>query len=163
MTTASKNQRVLPGDNRALASVAGQFFINGAVLASFVPRLPGIRDRLDVDLRTIGLLISLATLGGLLGSVAVSPVLDRFGTKITMSSGALGLVIVLPLIGFVTAPWQLVLVLGALGAVDVLTDVGMNVQGSAISERRDTPVMNRLHGMWTVSYTHLTLPTIYSV
>ena len=150
MTTASKNQRVLPGDNRALASVAGQFFINGAVLASFVPRLPGIRDRLDVDLRTIGLLISLATLGGLLGSVAVSPVLDRFGTKITMSSGALGLVIVLPLIGFVTAPWQLVLVLGALGAVDVLTDVGMNVQGSAISERRDTPVMNRLHGMWSL-------------
>lgn len=146
----NKNERVLPGDGRALASVAGQFFVNGAVLASFVPRLPGIRDRLDVDLGTIGVLISVATLGGLIGSVSVTPVLNRFGSKATMSAGAVGLVALLPIIGFVTSPLQLVIVLGALGAADVLTDVGMNVQGSAISERRDTPVMNRLHGMWSL-------------
>lgn len=150
MESVTKNQRVLPGDNRALGSIAGQFFINGAVLASFVPRLPGIRDRLDVDLKTIGFLISLATLGGLIGSVTLTPLLDRFGSKLTMSSGALGLVVLLPLIGFVASPIQLVIVLAALGAVDVLTDAAMNVQGSAISERRDTPVMNRLHGMWSL-------------
>lgn len=150
MESVTKNERVLPGDNRALASVAGQFFVNGAVLASFVPRLPGIRDRLDVDLRTIGVLISLATLGGLIGSVTITPILDRFGSKVTMSGGALGLVVLLPIIGFVTSPFQLVIVLGLLSAVDVITDVGMNVQGSAISERRDTPVMNRLHGMWSL-------------
>ncbi len=144
------NARVLPGDNRALASVAAQFFINGAVVSSYVPRLPGIRDRLDLDLRTIGTLIALATLGGLLGSITVSHALDRFGTKWTMTGGALLLVLLLPIVGFVDAAWQLMIVLGLIGAADVLTDVGMNVQGSAISERRDAPVMNRLHGMWSL-------------
>jgi fucose permease len=32
--------------------------------------------------------------------------------------------------------------------VDVLVDISMNLQGSWISARRHTPVMNRLHGLW---------------
>jgi len=143
-------ERRLPGDNRALASVATQFFINGAVVSSYVPRLPGLRDRLDIDLRTIGTLIALATLGGLLGSAMVSSLLARFGTKWTMTGGSLLLVLVLPIVGVVNATWQLMVVLGLIGAADVVTDVAMNVQGSAISERRRAPVMNRLHGMWSL-------------
>ena len=33
--------------------------------------------------------------------------------------------------------------------VDVLVDISMNLQGSWISARRHTPVMNRLHGLWS--------------
>ena len=33
---------------------------------------------------------------------------------------------------------------------DIFIDVAMNVQGSAISARRHTPVMNRLHGLWSL-------------
>ncbi len=148
MTTAQAGP--LPGDQRALGSVAAQFFINGAVVASFVPRLPGIRDRLEIDLRTIGTLIALATLGGLLGSAVVNHLLETFGSKKTTAAGAFGIVVMLPVVGLVTETWQLVLALGLLSAVDVVADVGMNVQGSAISERRAKPVMNRLHGMWSL-------------
>ena len=84
MSDTTQDPGVLPGDNRALASVAAQFFVNGAVVSSYVPRLPGIRDRLGVDLRTIGTLIAFATLGGLIGSLLVSPLLNRFGSKWTM-------------------------------------------------------------------------------
>ncbi|HEX4982744.1 MAG TPA: hypothetical protein VFV63_13650, partial [Ilumatobacteraceae bacterium] len=34
--------------------------------------------------------------------------------------------------------------------VDVLVDISMNLQGSWISARRHTPVMNRLHGVWSL-------------
>jgi fucose permease len=34
--------------------------------------------------------------------------------------------------------------------VDVLIDISMNLQGSWISARRHTPVMNRLHGPWSL-------------
>ena len=33
---------------------------------------------------------------------------------------------------------------------DIFIDVAMNVQGSALSARRHTPVMNRLHGLWSL-------------
>ena len=80
----------------------------------------------------------------------VSSLLARFGTKWTMTGGSLLLVLVLPIVGVVNATWQLMVVLGLIGAADVVTDVAMNVQGSAISERRRAPVMNRLHGMWSL-------------
>jgi fucose permease len=34
--------------------------------------------------------------------------------------------------------------------VDVLVDISMNLQGSWISARRHAPVMNRLHGLWSL-------------
>ena len=137
-------------DRRALLAVATQFFINGAVVASYVPRLPGIRDRLGIDLGTIGIVIAVATAGGVFGSAAVSRAIDRFGTKRVMMGGALALVGLLPLVGFVTTWVQLLLVLALIAASDVMTDVAMNLQGSALSARRSTPVMNRLHAMWSL-------------
>jgi len=137
-------------DRRALLAVATQFFINGAVVASYVPRLPGIRDRLDIDLGTIGIVIAIATAGGVFGSAAVSRAIDRFGTKRVMMGGALALVGLLPVVGFVTTWVQLLIVLALIAASDVMTDVAMNLQGSALSARRSTPVMNRLHAMWSL-------------
>lgn len=137
-------------DRRALQAVATQFFINGAVVASYVPRLPGIRDRLGVDLGTIGIVIAIATAGGVFGSAAVSRAIDRFGTKRVMVGGAVALVAMLPVVGFVSTWFQLLVVLALIAASDVMTDVAMNLQGSALSARRSTPVMNRLHAMWSL-------------
>ena len=140
----------LEGDGRALAAVATQFFINGAVVASYVPRLPAIRDRLDLDLASIGTILGLATLGGVLGSVVVGPVIRRFGTRRAMAIGSVLLVAALPIVGFVTSSVQLAAIIAFIHAADVQTDVAMNLQGSALSARRPKPVMNRLHGMWSL-------------
>ena len=140
----------LEGDGRALAAVATQFFINGAVVASYVPRLPAIRDRLDLDLASIGTILGLATLGGVVGSVVVGPVIRRFGTRRAMAIGSVLLVAALPIVGFVTSSVQLAAIIAFIHAADVQTDVAMNLQGSALSARRPKPVMNRLHGMWSL-------------
>jgi len=140
----------IAGDGRALAAVATQFFINGAVVASYVPRLPSLRDRLDLDLQTIGTILGLATLGGVLGSIVVGPVIRRFGTRRAMAIGSILLVAALPLVGFVRSSLHLAVVIAFIHAADVQTDVAMNLQGSALSARRSKPVMNRLHGMWSL-------------
>jgi len=139
-----------PAENRALRSVATLFWVNGAVVASYVPRLPGIRDRLDVDLSTIGTILAVATGAGLLGSIAVGPAVERFPTKRVMLAGAITLTVVLPLVSLVTSAWALLLVLVVISIADVFTDVAMNVQGSFLSGRRKVPVMQRLHAMWSL-------------
>lgn len=140
----------LTKDQRALRAVAMQFFINGAVTASYIPRLPEIRDHLGVDLTTIGQLLTAASVTGLLGSWLSSRVVRQFGTRTTMIYGTIMLIILLPLIAAASSVWVLLMVLSAIMLVDVLVDVAMNIQGSNLSNRRAMPVMNRLHGLWSV-------------
>jgi hypothetical protein len=137
-------------DRRALRSVGLQFLVNGVVFASFIPRLPEIRTAIDVDLDRLGLLLTLGSLGGIAGSFLVSSVLSRFGTKRTMTVGALGLAATLPVIGFSTNAPMFVAGLLVMQFFDVMTDMAMNMQGSWLSGRRSVPVINRLHGLWSL-------------
>ncbi len=130
--------------------MAAQFFVNGAVVASFVPRLPEIRDAIDVSLATLGLILTLGGAVGISGSVAVSPLVERFGTRRVIIVGGMLLVSCLSVIGFATHPLVLVLALAGISTFDVVVDVSMNMQGSWISARRSRPVMNRLHGLWSL-------------
>ncbi len=137
-------------DRRALQSVAVQFWVNGVVFASFVPRFPEIRQRIEVDLGTLGLLLTLGTLGGLIGSSLCGTLVERLGTRTVTVVGACGLIASLPIVGLATGPALFVLGLCLMHLFDVLTDVGMNMQASWLSERRHAPVMNRLHGLWSL-------------
>ncbi|MGZ0177720.1 MAG: MFS transporter [Acidimicrobiales bacterium] len=137
-------------DRRAVASVATQFFVNGATFASFIPRLPEIRDRIDVSTGVLGVLMTTALVLGLAGSLISGWVLNRFGTRLTLIGGAALLVLTLPLIGFAMTPIVFVLALGLMAALDVVVDVSMNLQGSWLSARRHAPIMNRLHGLWSL-------------
>ncbi len=137
-------------DRRALRSVAVQFFVNGALFASFVPRLPEIRDRVGISVDQVGLLLSLAGLAGLVGSAAVGPAISRLGTRRVVLGAGTMLALSLPVVGLAGAPWVLLLGLVGMQAFDVLVDVAMNLQGSWLSARRHTPVMSRLHGLWSL-------------
>jgi hypothetical protein len=56
----------------------------------------------------------------------------------------------LPIIGAARSPAVWLAGMFAYMFVDVLVDISMNLQGSWISARRHTPVMNRLHGVWSL-------------
>lgn len=137
-------------DRRALSSVAMQFFVNGAAFASFVPRLPEIRDRIGVGLDGLGVLLTIAITIGTVGSLRAPALIGRFGTRRTLIVGGVLLISALPTVGFATAPYVFVLGAGAMFVADGLVDVSMNLQGSWLSGRRHAPVMNRLHGLWSL-------------
>ena len=137
-------------DRRALRSVAVQFFVNGFAFASFIPRLPEIRDRIGVSIDTLGLLLTAAGVIGVSGSVAASAVIARAGTRRTMIGGAVAVLAGLVVIGWATHPSVFLVGLGLALIFDVIVDIAMNLQGSWLSARRHAPVMNRLHGLWSL-------------
>jgi fucose permease len=138
------------GSGRALAAVALQFAVNGALFASFIPRLPEIRDQISIGTDALGVLLSVASAAGLIGSATVSTLIGRLGTRITIVTGASAISAFLALVGVATV-WPLVLIgLAGMAMFDVYVDVAMNMQGSWLSARRHRPVMNRLHGLWSL-------------
>ncbi len=137
-------------DRRALQAVATQFFVNGAVFASFLPRLPEVRDRIGVSLDSLGLMITAALAFGLLGSVLASRLIGWLGTRWVIIYGAVVLTAAVPLIGVASGPLLFVAAYAVVTIADVLVDVSMNLQASWLSERRHVPVINRLHGLWSL-------------
>lgn len=137
-------------DQRALGAVAAQFFVNGAMTASFIARAPQIRDRIGVSVEGFGLLLTIGAIAGLIGSLLAGQVVDRSSTKRVLQVGAVALSGSLLLIGGATQPAVYLAGMLVYTFVDVFVDISMNLQGSWISARRHTPVMNRLHGLWSL-------------
>lgn len=131
-------------------AVTAVFFVNGATFASWLPRIPEVRDRLDVSLEGLGIVMLGTGLGGLLASVAGGALVDRLGSRRSCVVAAVVLSAALPLIAVASTPWALGLVLAGLGAVDVLADIGMNVQAAQVQRRASGSVMQRFHGAWSV-------------
>ena len=97
---------------RARISVSLVFFANGFVVASWLPHIPEVKERLGLDDFLLGIaLFSMAA-----GSVVVLPLAGwsagRFGSDATTRTAALALCLLLP--GAVVAPNFVTLVLALL-------------------------------------------------
>jgi fucose permease len=138
-------------DRRALAAVATQFFVNGFVYATIIPRYPEIRDRVGISTGGLGLALTMGSIAGLLGSVLAGGAVARVGTRRSVVLAQSLTILGVGVIGLATHPALLVAGLMAVLFFDVFADVAMNMQGSVLSGRRHTPVMNRLHGLWSLA------------
>jgi predicted MFS family arabinose efflux permease len=130
--------------------VALLFFVNGVVVGSWLPRIPEIRDRLGIDLRTLGLTLALGGLGSLAGSAISGITVARFGARRTGLIPAAGLYFLLPLVAVVPSAILFSLLLALMGIVDSHADVGMNAVGVRIEESVGRSIMTRLHGLWSL-------------
>ena len=127
-----------------------QFFLNGAVFASFMPRLPEIRGRIGTTTGGLGLMLSIAGIIGIAGSALVGPAIGKFGTRRVVMLGGTILGGALPLIGVANGKAVFLIGLVLMMTFDVFVDVAMNMQASWLSARRHAPVINRLHGLWSL-------------
>ena len=137
-------------DKRALRAVAIQFFVNGATIATVVPRLPDLQEQVDVSIGTLGIVLTVGSLASLVGILFAGRVVARTGSRRVLIYGGVLSIGFLPVIGVATSPVLLAFGMFGLLFFDIFIDVAMNVQGSALSARRHTPVMNRLHGLWSL-------------
>ena len=118
--------------------------------ASFIARAPQIRDRIGVTVDKFGLLLTVSAIVGLIGSLVAGRIVHAATTRRVLQVGAVVMVLSLPVIGLARSPAVWLIGMFTYLFVDVLVDISMNLQGSWISARRHTPVMNRLHGLWSL-------------
>ena len=137
---------------RIAFAIGALFFTNGAVFSNWLPRIPEVRERLEVDNSGLGTALVGGGLGGLIGSFLVAAVLARFGSRRLVLTAATTLALLLPLIAAVPTPFALAALLTALGLSDVFNDMAMNTQGVMAQARLPQSIMHRLHGMWSFGF-----------
>ena len=149
MTTSAPGAVV----ERARQAVAVVFALNGLVFASWVSRLPAVREALDLSTGQLGLLLLCVSVGSVLGLPTSGPLVARFGPSKTVLGGAslvaLGLLLVSAGVGTASVPLTGVgLVFTGLGVGS--WDVAMNVEGADVERRLDRTLMPRFHAGFSV-------------
>ncbi len=130
--------------------MAVQFFVNGMLYSSIIARAPEVRDQIGVTVDEFGLLLATAGVSALVGSLLAGRIVERWATRGILTVGGAVAATALVVIGSASSPMVFVIALSVVSFADVLIDISMNLQGSWLSGRRSVPVMNRLHGLWSL-------------
>ena len=122
------------------------FFVNGAVLSSWAPRIPEVKDRLALSDSEFGL----ALLGSVPAMLLVTRLLRRVSDIAVCSGAVLLFPAALPLIDLTTNLADLTAVLMLLGAASGALDVAMNALAVRLQEEWQARILGRLHGAFSL-------------
>lgn len=134
----------------ARAAVSVLFFVNGALLASYLPRLPAVKSELDLTNAALGSGIAFWPAGALLASSVAGRAVAWLG------SGRLGVAasvvagLTLPLVGVAPIWGAFAAAVFLLGVCDGLADVAQNAHGLRVQHAYRRSIINGFHAWWSI-------------
>jgi len=133
----------------AHAAVAAVFFVNGFGFASWVSRIPAVREALALTEGQLGTALFAIAAGALVAfPLAGRGTVMRGARVLTLASGV-AYCLVLPGPAFAGGLLMLALSLFVFGAANGAMDVSMNALGVEVETSIGKPIMSSLHGMWS--------------
>jgi fucose permease len=135
---------------RARIAVSVLFLVNGAAWANVLPRLPALREQLDLSNAALGAAIAAGPVGGIVAGALVGLLVARFGSARVTLACALGLAGGLALTGIAPAWLILVAVLFVAGASDATMDASMNAHGVLVQRDYGRSILHGFHGWWSL-------------
>ncbi|MGJ9412316.1 MFS transporter [Aeromicrobium sp. CF4.19] len=134
---------------RARDGVAAVFIANGFIFASWMARIPAVRDDLELSPGRLGVLLLAISIGSLSGLPTAGWLVQRLGAR-TVISVAAGLVaggVVLAAVAAEVLGWAPLTAAGlVLMGFGVGTwDVAMNLEGAEVERRLGRTIMPRFH------------------
>jgi fucose permease len=135
---------------RARLAVSTLFFVNGVVLASWVPHIPAVKQRHGIGDASLGLVLLAMAAGSVVALPVAGWLVARLGSRIVASGAAIAFCVALPLpvVSPNVALVSLSLVL--LGAVNATLDVSMNAQAVEVEQRYGRTIMSSFHGLFSL-------------
>ena len=134
----------------ARLAVLAIFFLNGVGIATWVVRIPAVKERLYLSAGLLGLALLAVAVGALASMVFTGSLISRLGSRPVVGATAL-------LFAFALVPPSLspnlpllALSLVLLGAANGALDVSMNAQAVAIEKEYGKPIMSSFHAAFSV-------------
>jgi predicted MFS family arabinose efflux permease len=137
----------------ARVAVAVVFVVNGLAFASWVSRIPEIRDILGLTPGGVGLLLLCLSAGTVLALPLSGLVVHRLGPGRTVATGAVLTALGLLLMAgglLAESVWLTGLALFGYGAGTSSWDVAMNVEAADVERRLDRSIMPRFHAGFSI-------------
>jgi len=131
-------------------AVLTMFFVNGALFANWVARIPEFQSKFDLSEGELGLVLLCGSVGVLVGLALTSSIIAQFGSRKVTTFGA----VIMAVAGFLLTIMPHPLALGAgllfMGAFQSAMDVAMNAQGVEVERRSQKPLMSSFHAAYSI-------------
>jgi len=128
------------------------FAAAGFIFASWVSRIPQVRDELRLSPSDLGLLLLAASVGAVLALPLAGLVVSQLGTRRAVTATSLvssaGLLVIAA--GFHVGVLPVAAGLFAMGVGYGTWDVAMNVEGAAVEQRLGRSILSRFHAAFSV-------------
>jgi fucose permease len=128
----------------------GFFLLLGAVLGSWVARIPAVQNGLGLDDAQLGFTLLSTSVGAILAMPATGWLVRQWGNPRVVLVAATLLCATLPLLPLAPSMPLLMLTLFIFGIGFGLLDVSMNVQAVAVEVGYGRPIMSTFHGVFSV-------------
>src|SRR5215469_11187744 len=133
----------------ARISVSLVFFANGFVVASWLPHIPEVKERLALSDFWLGIALFAMAAGSVLVLPLAGWTAGRFGSDATTRAAGLALCLLLPLPVLAPNLGALMLALLLFGTANGMLDVAMNAQAVLVEDRYRRPILSSLHGLYS--------------
>lgn len=136
--------------SRSRAAVSTIFFINGLVLASWVPHIPAVKARHAISDGELGIVLLSMAVGAVCALPVAGWLVGRVGSRRMTSATAIALCLALPLPLVSPNVFALSLSLVVLGACNAALDVSMNAQAVVVEREYERAIMSSFHGLFSL-------------
>ena len=126
------------------------FFMNGALFATWVSRIPYIQERLSLSEGELGFILMGMSIGVLSALSVAGGVIARFGSRAVTTTGAIVMCMVVTSIAWAPHPIILWIMLFIFGASLSTMDVAMNAQAVLVEKNEKRPLMSSFHASFSI-------------
>ena len=131
-------------------ATTAMFFVNGAVIGTFVAQIPWIQERFDFSKSQMGLVLVGMSVAVILAFPIAGQLIVKHGSVRMTWLGALADTIAVNLVILAPRPLLVPLALFVLGASNATMDVSMNAHGVKVERDLGRPIMSSLHAGWSL-------------
>ena len=142
-------ENIRDGLRAARLAVLAVFSLNGFAFASWVVRIPAVKEKLSLSEGLLGLALLGVAIGALTAMTAVGWLITRFGSRPVVGTTALLFCLTLPLPALMPNLPLLVAALFLFGASGGALDVSMNSQAVAVEKDYGRPIMSSFHAAFS--------------
>lgn len=133
-----------------IAATALLFAANGAIFGAIVPRLPDLKDALDLGPAAFGLAMACYPAGALVGGLLTPALMRRRSDGAVAVAMMVAASVAAALVGFAPVVAVFAGLLLVFGVCDAMTDVAMNAHGIRVQLRHGRSLINRFHAVWSL-------------
>lgn len=135
---------------RSRWAVSTIFFLNGVVLASWVPHIPAVKTQHALSDGRLGLVLLSMAVGSVLTLPLAGLLVGRFGSRRMTRLAIFMFCLILPLPVLSPNVFFLCFSLSLFGACNSTLDVAMNAQAVAVERRYQRAIMSSFHGLFSL-------------